>query len=295
MKQISIIFLILNILTAVKTASASPTVNNQAEVLYEVKRTKESPKKSHIISREVSAENDLDSKEIDEKNQKSISKKRNQLSDNSGNLPLYFSNLKSSSIGKQKLLLPQNVNEELPFGLKSGDILNVEIPHSILAFSDEKTPVIATIKSGPYKGRTLVGESKLEENSERIFVKFFQVNINGVEHKINSNIVSSDGNYGLTGNFYSKELVYTSADFVSQFMGAYFDAQIPRKQNVFGQDIQDNSVDSAVKKGLSSSSLALAERFKEKLKKGNSFSEIKGPFEAKVMILSTNLKQSNNL
>ena len=76
-----------------------------------------------------------------------------------------------------------------------------------------------------------------------------------------------------------------AGDFVASFAAGYFDGLVPRRSNFFGQPEVDSSVDSAVKKGLASGALSTADRFREKLKKVPEFSEIKGPFNLKILIL----------
>jgi hypothetical protein len=81
----------------------------------------------------------------------------------------------------------------------------------------------------------------------------------------------------------SREKLYFAGDFLSSFVAGYFDAQIPRSRNAFGQLKEESSVDAALKKGLSSSSMESGERFREKLKKVLEFSELNGPIRAKIM------------
>ena len=60
---------------------------------------------------------------------------------------------------------------------------------------------------------------------------------------------------------------------------------LAKVQDEAGQVVEDSSVDTAVKKGLASGALSTADRFREKLKKVPEFSEIKGPFNLKILIL----------
>jgi len=97
--------------------------------------------------------------------------------------------------------------------------------------------------------------------------------------------VTTEGQPGLSGEYHSPEAEYFTGDFIASFAAGYFDGLVQRRTNAFGQLETDPSVDSAVKKGLASGALSTADRFREKLKKVPEFSEIKGPFDLKILIL----------
>ena len=204
------------------------------------------------------------------------------------NLPSYYTRNPNREVGAGLVLTPTRTREALPVSVAAGKEFPIEISHSILAFLDESTPVIARVTGGPLRGASFIGKSRLDRSSERVFVDFTVVNIGTQEYSLKATLVDETGQSALRGEFYSKELIYASADFVSMFMAAYFDAQVPRTRNVFGQETTDTSVDTAVKKGLSGSSLAAAERFREKLKNAEAFCEIKGPILGRAIVISAN-------
>lgn len=212
-------------------------------------------------------------------------KRATPLVQSSSNIPSEY----LASAGRQstasELIQPPKGASELFRGLRIGDNLKLNIDHSVIAFSDEKSPVVAYAHAGSLKGYKFIGESYLEPNTKRIFINFTRLiqghqmfNFKGVG-------VATNGQPGLIGEYHSREAEYFTGDFIASFAAGYFDGLIPRKTNAFGQLEMDNSVDSAVKKGLASGALSTADRFREKLKKVPEFSEIKGPFEIQLLVL----------
>lgn len=202
-----------------------------------------------------------------------------------GNLPKVYKITSSRQSTNSELITPSKGSVEVFRGLRVGDSLDLYVDHSVIAFPDEKSPVVAVAQSGPHRGLRFIGESYLEPNSRRIFINFNRL-ING-DHifTIKGIAVSDKGQPGLSGEYHSREAEYFAGDFISSFVAGYFDGLVPRRTNAFGQIETDPSVDTAVKKGLSSGALSTAERFREKLKKVPEFSEIKGPFKLKILIL----------
>lgn len=203
-----------------------------------------------------------------------------------GNLPSEYvvSSVRQSTASV--LVVPVKGSVEVFRGVKVGDSYDLYIDHSVIAFPDEKAPVVAQGQSGVVRGLKFIGESYLEPNSRRIFISFNRVVQGDHIYSLKGVGVASNGQPGLSGEYHSREAEYFSGDFIASFAAGYFDGLVPRKTNVFGQVVEDSSVDTAVKKGLSSGALSTAERFKEKLKKVPEFSEIKGPFYLKILILN---------
>lgn len=203
----------------------------------------------------------------------------------SGNLPKEYPRRLARESNNSLIIMPPNSSVESFDGIKVGDSISVSINHSILAFPDEPTPVVATGTSGATKNIRFVGHSKLEANTKRIFIEFNQVVVvNKIFHSKGIG-VSDLGQPGLIGEYHSREAEYFTGDFISSFAAGYFDGLVPRHRNIFGQSETDSSVDTAVKKGLASSSLSSADRFKEKLKKIPEFSELKGPLTINILFL----------
>ena len=168
--------------------------------------------------------------------------------------------------------------------LKVGDQLKARIAHSIIAFSDEKSPVIATVESGNLEGAKLLGESRLEPNTKRIFITFNQIRVGGKVYAFKGEGLTSESQPGFEGEYHSREATYFTGDFISSLVAAYFDGLVPRTTNVLGAQVEDTSVDSAFKKGLAGGAMASANRFKEKLKKVPEFSELEGPIKTEVLV-----------
>lgn len=202
-----------------------------------------------------------------------------------GNLPTIYQMASNRQSTNSELVTPIKGSVEVFRGLKVGDSLDLYIEHSVIAFPDEKAPVVALAQYGPHRGLKFIGESYLEPNSRRIFISFNRLVVGDRIFNLKGVAVSNKGQPGLTGEYHSREAEYFAGDFVSSFVAGYFDGLVPRRTNAFGQIETDPSVDTAVKKGLSSGALSTAERFREKLKKVPEFSEIKGPFNLKILIL----------
>ncbi|MGZ3769354.1 MAG: hypothetical protein ACXVCP_08500 [Bdellovibrio sp.] len=201
----------------------------------------------------------------------------------SGNLPGYFAVSKESEI-RSKVVLSTDTKQEKLMSVRSGDTAKIEIPHSIIAFTDEKAPVVGIVKSGPLSGAKLFGNSSLEKNSKRIFIEFERVSFSGSTYELKGSAITDTGTQGFIGEYHSRESEYFAGDFISSFVAAYFDAQVPRTTNAFGQIQDDRSVDSAFKKGIAAGAMSSADRFREKLKKTPEFSEIVGPIRAQILI-----------
>lgn len=202
-----------------------------------------------------------------------------------GNLPSEY----QISFGRQstasELVAPVKGSVEVFRGVKVGDSLDLYVDHSVIAFPDEKAPVVAQVQNGSLRGLKVIGESYLEPNSRRIFINFNRVVQGDHIFSVKGVGVASNGQPGISGEYHSREVEYFTGDFIASFAAGYFDGLVPRKTNVFGQVVEDPSVDTAVKKGLASGALSTADRFREKLKKVPEFSEIKGPFNLKILIL----------
>ena len=201
------------------------------------------------------------------------------------NLPsVYLAGLHRQSTSSE-LILPPKGSVDILRSLKVGDKLTATVNHSVIAFSDEKAPVVAELTSRNLKGIKLIGESRLEKNSKRIFIEFTRAVQNGKIYNLKATALTDVGVPGFEGEYHSRELEYFSGDFISSFVAAYFDGLVPRTRNAFGQTEEDTSVDSAMKKGMAAGSMSSSERFREKLKHTPEFSELQGPFDLNILIL----------
>lgn len=200
--------------------------------------------------------------------------KSNALSIEPSNLPPEYLRKSGRQSTESSLIVPRGGLVEIFRGIKVGDMVETRVHHSIIAFPDEKAPVVAEVVSGRLRGLKFIGESYLEKNSKRIFINFSRVVQNGKVYPFNGIGLSEDGQPGLVGKYHSREAEYFTGDFISSFVAGYFDGLIPRRTGPFGQIEADSSIDSAVKKGLASGALSSAERFREKLKSTPVFSEL---------------------
>jgi hypothetical protein len=201
------------------------------------------------------------------------------------NLPQdYATGFQRQSTASELILPPKGAIDTLQ-SLKVGEKLEARISHSVIAFPDEKSPVIAELTENKFRGYKLIGESTLEPNSKRVFINFQRVAIGNKIYFLKAAGLSDEGQPGLSGEYHSREAEFFAGDFISSFVAGYFDGLIPRKTNVFGQTEADPTVDTAVKKGIASGAMSSSERFREKLKKIPEFSEIKGPFNIEILIL----------
>lgn len=222
---------------------------------------------------------------IQKKVTKSKSSGRSAVASTIANIPNEYLASHQRESNNSELIQPPKGASEVFRGIKVGDILEVKVSHSVIAFPDEKAPVVSIVDSGQLSGFRFVGESYLEKNTKRIFINISRLVMGQQIYELKGVGVSSEGQPGLTGEYHSREAEYFAGDFIASFAAGYFDGLVPRKTNVFGQLETDSSVDSAVKKGLASGALSTADRFREKLKKVPEFSEIKGPFNLKILIL----------
>lgn len=201
------------------------------------------------------------------------------------NLPESYRMNGARQSNASELVLPPKGSRDILRAIKVGDEVGAEIYHSVIAFPDEKSPVVAVVSSGSLKGIKFIGESSLEKNSKRIFIEFNRVIVGDKVYQLKAKGLSDNGQPGFIGEHHSREAEYFAGDFISSFVAGYFDGLVPRRANFFGQTESDPTVDNAVKKGLASGALSSAERFREKLKKVPEFSEMQGPFDIKILIL----------
>jgi hypothetical protein len=163
-------------------------------------------------------------------------------------------------------------------------MLLAEIPHWIIGFPDERAPVVAIVRDHRFDGVKFMGESWLESNSRRIFIEFKYVVVGGRTYSLKGTALSALGVPGFEGIYHSNEGSMFAGNFLSAFIAGYFESQVPQYQTPYGQVVQDNSVDSAWKKGMATGAMATADAFKEKLKKVPEFSELRGPTRITILI-----------
>lgn len=239
-------------------------------------------------------ENELKKSEIMDQNPKprtNTNKVKINSSSKKSNLPHYYLSRREPINQRTESLVvyPTDSLKETLRTLKPGSVLKALVDHSVIAFPDEKSPVVARTLSGLFSGSRLVGFSRLEKNSNRIFIDFEVISPQGKasSFKFKGSALSETGSNGFEGIHHSKETKYFAGDFISTFIAAYFDSQVPRYLGPFGGQVEDTSLTSATKKAMAASSMASAERFREKLRKVPEFSELKGPLDIQILVLET--------
>lgn len=201
-----------------------------------------------------------------------------------GNLPSAYG-VKGQRPFQSELVEPSKAAADILNTIQVGQKIHATIEHSVIAFPDERAPVLSTLMGTGLKGMKLIGESRLEKNSQRIFIEFNRLILGQKIYQIKAVALTSNGQPGLMGEYHSREAEFFAGDFVSSFVAGYFDGLVPRHTNALGQIETDTTIDTATKKGLSSGAMSSAERFREKLKKVPEFSEIKGPLTIDILIL----------
>ena len=202
-----------------------------------------------------------------------------------GNLPDYYQKRDMKKVNKHTAnqILPSNAKQILE-KVSIGDTFDAVINHNIIAFNDEKAPVLAVITSGKLKGYRALGEAKLNDTNESVFIEFKALARTGQNYTMVASALNPFGQTYFTGKYYSNETGLFAGTFIASFVAAYFEGLIPTNTNYFGQVQQDTSVNSAVKKGMAGASIETANMFREKLKKAKSFCEIKSPLKIKILI-----------
>ena len=171
-------------------------------------------------------------------------------------------------------------------GLALGSELHAVIEDSIIAFPNESPFVLGKIKGGPLNGSLILGSARLEETSQRVFIDFTKAYLPKLKRSyvIRGQGNSTGGQPWFQGKVHSRELEYFTGDFLFSMSRAYFEGQVDRTTNVFGQTQDVPTVKTAVNKGLGAGSQELANRFREKLKRNPEFAEIRGPITLKILI-----------
>lgn len=256
--------------------STSKTAFGKEEVLFDFgdEPKKEIPKKESKVEIPV--------KPIKKKKRKNPEQVEIKIE---GNLPDYYQNRDMKNVTKHNSnqILPNNAKQALE-KVAIGDTFDAVINHHIIAFNDEKAPILAVITNGKLKGYRALGEAKLNDTNESVFIEFKALAKTGQSYTMSASGLNEIGQTYFTGKYYSNESGLFAGTFISSFVAAYFEGLVPTTTNFFGQVQQDNSVDSAIKKGMAGASIETANMFREKLKKAKSFCEIKSPLKIKILI-----------
>lgn len=153
---------------------------------------------------------------------------------------------------KEKLVLKMK-------GLKPGDVLEAEIKEEVIAFPDSKIPARAIVTSGRLKGAILIGEASLEKNSKKVSMKFTDI-----IGKRDSDTYPISGYALVEGEHHTNEGKFFLAEFLAAGAAGFADASISRSQNMYGNYVDEPSLDTSSKKALGSALSKSADRFAEK-------------------------------
>ena len=181
--------------------------------------------------------------------------------------------------------------------LKGGQIVTAEIPMSVMAFSDGKAPVVATIRSQSGEDFRALGEATVEKNSKRISIEFKKIRRTGSDKvfDLKAQALDRDGTYGLEGEVHTGEVKFFLAELLSAAGAGFADASIHRSTNALGNQVDENSLDTQSKKAVSSAMNKSAEHFAEKLKANQEYVTVDGPLNVRVVILEgPKMKASSN-
>ena len=99
----------------------------------------------------------------------------------------------------QKMSQDEDYSKGMPdksIAIKMGDILFATITSSVN--SDEPTPILATIVSGPLSGSKIIGSFSLPGNADKMIITFNTLSIPNQKHTIGINAYAIDPNTGRT-------------------------------------------------------------------------------------------------
>ncbi len=99
----------------------------------------------------------------------------------------------------QRMSREEDYSKEMPnksIAIKMGDILFATITSSVS--SDEPTPILATIVSGPLSGSKIIGSFTLPGNADKMIITFNTLSIPNQKHTIGINAYAIDPNTGRT-------------------------------------------------------------------------------------------------
>lgn len=109
-----------------------------------------------------------------------------------------------------------------------------------------------------------MGDATLERTSKRIVVDFTKIRERYSDKifDIKAQALADDGILGLEGELHTGEAQYFVAELFSA--AGFVDASINRSTNVLGNQIEERSLNTQMKKALSAALLKSTERFGEK-------------------------------
>lgn len=203
-----------------------------------------------------------------------------------GNLPFEYRQVFRGN-PENPVILPSKPPTESLDGISPGDLISADIVGGVIAFPEVEVPILAKVVQGPLQGGLFLGEAKMEQNANRIMIRFVRFRPRG--SKTNYPVLavgrSQDGTLGLAGRHVTGEAKYFSAELLAGFASAYADSLVERSVTPFGQRVEDSSIANAGRKALGSSFARTAEHFGEKLKRNPEYVILEGGATAQILIL----------
>jgi len=192
----------------------------------------------------------------------------------------------SNVVQGNPIVLPsQPVARDLE-SLLPGEMHFARIEQSVLAFNEGKAPVAAHLRDERGRDIVLIGEATLEKNSKRILVDFRTARIKNSSELFDFKGVAMDqnGTLGLDGEYHSGESRYFVAELAAAAAAGFADASVRRPTNAFGNQFDEQSIDTSGKKAIGSALIRTADRFAEKVRAAPEYSVLRGPTTIKVLV-----------
>ncbi|WP_168196421.1 hypothetical protein [Bdellovibrio sp. NC01] len=165
-------------------------------------------------------------------------------------------------------------------GVKPVDVLEAEIREEITAFPDSKIPARVVVTSGRLKGAVLIGEATLEKNSKKVSINFKEL-VSPRDH----DPYPISGYALVEGEHHTNEGKFFLAEFLAAGAAGFADASISRSQNMYGNYVDEPSLDTSGKKALGSALNKSAERYAEKSRNAPEYTVI-SPYSTLQVLLT---------
>jgi len=187
---------------------------------------------------------------------------RGPAAERSGNLPSYMSS-KNSFIDTVTIVNKKGFEFSSLF--KTGKFYEISVLSDIYAYQGEKTEVLGVYSDGIHQ-ITVSGVASLNPSRDSVNVTFNSFFATDKKYDFIARGLDPSKAKDLRAKYESNETGYFIGDMLSTTVAAYFDARVTRNTNQYGNQVEDTSVDSALKRGASAAFLESADRFKERSK-----------------------------
>lgn len=222
-----------------------------------------------------------------------------------GNLPEFYSFQKSGSEGRRIeggviVRKDSSLMEVSPQGMRMGDVLDVEIIDSVIAWEggwsgDAEAPVrgIFRDKSG-MSAWVLLGDARLDGRTERVVVRWRALRRESAdprEYEFEGVSLGGDGAVGLLAEIHSREALYFAGEVVAAGASGMTEAGIERRESPkTGELLEVKSESNLFKRAMISALGKTGERLSERMRSSPKFGFVQGPIRTKVLVTKS-LKQ----